>query len=121
MLHRNTPAQDTGFAPSVMLFGRPLRDHLPQMKRVLRSEWKAIADAREMALAKRVLRPSTSGDNRRELLPLEVGDSIQIQNQAGSHPGKWSNTGVVSEVLPYRQYNVVVDGSRRVMLRNPQD
>ena len=118
MLHRNTPTQDTGIAPSVMLFGRPLRDHLPQMKRELRPEWKAINDAREMALAKRVFKPIPSTDDRKELRPLEIGDSVQIQNQAGSHPNKWSNTGVVSEVLPYRQYNVVVDGSRRVTLRN---
>ena len=118
MLHRNTPTQDTGIAPSVMLFGRPLRDHLPQMKRVLRTKWSAIADAREMALAKRVLKPTSSPHDKRELHPLEIGDSVQIQNQTGAHPNKWSNTGVVSEVLPYRQYNVVVDGSRRVTLRN---
>ena len=118
MLHRNTPTQDTGIAPSVMLFGRSLRDHLPQTKRTLRPEWKAIYDAREIALAKRVCKPMTSQDSKRELHPLEIGDSVQIQNQAGTHPTKWSNTGVVSEVLPYRQYNVVVDGSRRVTLRN---
>ena len=61
MLHRNTPAQDTGIAPSVMLFGRPLRDHLPVMRRTLRPEWKMIADTREMALAKRVTKPTTDG------------------------------------------------------------
>ena len=71
-----------------------------------------------MALAKRVLRPTAPEDQKRELFPLEIGDSIQIQNQAGSHPNKWSNTGVVSGVLPYQQYNVVVDGSRRVTIRN---
>ena len=118
MLHRNTPTQDTGIAPSVMLFGRPLRDHLPQMKRVLRPEWNAIADAREMALAKRVLKATSSPHDKKELHPLKIGDSVQIQNQAGTHPNKWSNTGVVSEALPHRQYNVVMDGSRRVTLRN---
>ena len=86
-----------------MLFGRPLRDRLPRMKRVLRTEWSAIADAREMALAKRVLKPASLPHDKRELHPLEIGDSVQIQNQTGAHPNKWSNTGVVSEVLPYRQ------------------
>ena len=103
MFHRNTPTQDTGIPPSVMLFGRPLRDHLPQVGRILRPEWKAIYDAREMALAKRVCKPTTLHENKRELSPLEIGDSVQIQNQTGTHPSKWSNTGVVSEVLPYRQ------------------
>lgn len=105
MAHRNTPTQDTGVAPSVILFGRTLRDHLPQMKRTLRPEWHTIADAREMALAKRAIKSVT--DDKSELQPLKVGDCVQIQNQAGTHPTKWFNTGVISEVLPHRQYNVV--------------
>ena len=116
MAHRNTPTQDSGIAPSVMLFGRPLRDHLPTPNRKLRVEWNKIADAREMALAKRVLKPSPSP--KKELESLNVGDCVQIQNQTGNHPGKWFNTGTISEVLPHRQYNVVVDGSRRISLRN---
>ena len=116
MAHRNTPAQDTGIAPSVMLFGRTLRDHLPVSNRTLRSEWGVIADAREMALAKRVVKPTNTA--KKILEPLGVGDNVQIQNQAGHDPTKWFNTGVVSEVLPHRQYNVVVDGSRRISLRN---
>ena len=49
---------------------------------------------------------------------LKCGDSVQIQNQYGNHPKKWTNTGVVAEALPNRQYHVVVDGSRRITLRN---
>ena len=41
-----------------------------------------------------------------------------MQNQYGNHPKKWSNTGLVADVLPNRQYQVIVDGSRRVTLRN---
>ena len=52
------------------------------------------------------------------LEPLSVGDPVQIQNQSGNRPNKWYNTGIVSECLPNRQYSVVVDGSRRVTLRN---
>ena len=116
MAHRNTPTQDSGIAPSVMLFGRPLRDHLPVLNRKLRTEWDAIAVARETALAKRVLKATPSP--RKELAPLGIGDCVQVQNQTGNYPGKWFNTGVISEVLPHRQYNVVVDGSRRISLRN---
>ena len=74
MAHRNTPMQDTGIAPSVMLFGRRIRDHLPQSSKKLRPEWQTIADAREMALAKRALKalPSES----KELQPLEIGGCV---------------------------------------------
>ena len=115
MSHRNTPAQDTGIPPSVMLFGRLLRDHLPQSNRELRPEWGVIADAREAALAKRAVKSCPPG---KELEPLVVGDCVQIQNQTGNYPNKWFNTGVVAGVLPNRQYHVIVDGSRRVSLRN---
>ena len=116
MNHRNTPAQDTGIAPSVMLFGQPLRDHLPQYDRKLRPEWGAITESREMALAKRVTQPVPEGG--KELAPLEVGDCVQVQNQTGNHPNKWSSTGAIAGVLPHRQYQVIIDGSRRISLRN---
>ena len=99
-----------------MLFGRPLRDHLPNFNRKLRPEWDVISDAREMALAKRVTKAIT--DNGRELEPLRVGDCVQVQNQTGNHPNKWTNTGVIADALPNRQYHVIMDGSRRVSLRN---
>ena len=116
MTHRNTPTQESGISPAIMLFGRSLRDHLPRVNRDLRPEWNVIADSRERALAKRALKDIETG--KRELKPLSIGDSVQLQNQTGNHPGKWFNTGVVAEVLPNRQYHVVVDGSRRVSLRN---
>lgn len=112
MTHRNTPTQGNGVSPAVVLFGRPIRDHLPPHH--LRREWQTIADSRELALAKRhVISPVT-----RQLDQLAVGDTVQLQNQTGNHPTKWHNTGVVTEALPHRQYRVVVDGSRRTTLRN---
>ena len=116
MTHRNTPAQDTGVSPAVMLFGRNLRDHLPQRDRKLRPEWNAVSDLRERAMAKRAVKGREA--EGRELKPLCIGDAVQIQNQTGNHPGKWYSTGVITGVLPHRQYQVVVDGSRRVSLRN---
>ena len=116
MTHRNTPNQETGISPSMLLFGHPIRDHLPRHDRELRKEWAAIDDAREFALAKRVLK--TTPSSGKILEPLKVGESVQLQNQSGNKPNKWHNTGIVSECLPHRQYNVIVDGSRRVTLRN---
>ena len=117
LTHRNTPVQDTGISPSVALFGCPLRDHLPHYHRKVRTEWQQIADAREVALGKRHLRPlavNTKRDGPRELTPLDPDDAVQIQNQQGNRPNRWHNTGVVVEVLPHRQYRVMVDGSRPV-------
>ena len=75
-----------------------------------------IDDAREIALAKRALKtPPSTGTH---LQPLRAGDSVQIQDQSGNHPNKWHNTGRISECLPHRQYHVIVDGSRRITLRN---
>ena len=100
----------------MLLFGRPIRDHLPRYDRELRSEWTLIDDAREVALAKRALKDTSPIGKTLE--PLNVGDSVQIQNQSGNHPKKWHNTGVIGECLPNRQYHVIVDGSRRLTLRN---
>ena len=115
LTHRNTPAQDTGISPSIMLFGRPMRDHLPRLGDKLRPEWDMIAESRERALAKRAQVATPVG---KELRPLTIGDCVQIQNQTGNHPKKWYSTGVIAEVLPNRQYHVVLDGSRRISLRN---
>ena len=115
MNHRNTPQQDTNLSPAVTLFGRPLRDHLPSRNRQYRQEWIKIADKKEEALAKHHIYANATD---RELKPLNTGDSVQIQNQTGNHPTRWYNTGTVSEALPNRQYQVIVDGSRRVTLRN---
>ena len=115
LTHRNTPAQDTGVSPSMVLFGRHLRDHLPRFEKELRPEWGMIAESRERALAKRAI---ITAPSNKELTPLNVGDCVQVQNQTGNHPNKWYSTGVVAEVLPNRQYHIVLDGSRRITLRN---
>ena len=54
----------------------------------------------------------------RKLKPLQVGDTVRIQNQIGNQPKQWSNTGKVIEIKPHRQYLIMKDGSRRVTLRN---
>ena len=74
LTHRNTPCQDTGISPSVMLFGRPIRDHLPRHGKRLRPEWDVIFDRREDALAKRVTIPINQ--KAKELKELQVGDSL---------------------------------------------
>ena len=118
MMHRNTPNQESGISPAEMLYGVKLHDHLPNKFRSVRKEWKDIQKAMEIKNATRDLKMKESSLSRRTLQPLQDGDKVSIQNQTGNHPKKWNNTGQVIAVLPNRQYKVMVDGSRRVTLRN---
>ena len=117
LTYRNTPLQDTGMSPAMTLYGRPIRDHLPWGRPNMRAEWQVVADAREAAGAKRQLR-SDPRITDREMEPLSCGDTVQVQNQKGNKPLKWYATGKVAECLPNRQYSILIDGSRRVTLRN---
>ena len=47
-----------------------------------------------------------------------MSDVVMVQNQSGPHPLKWDKSGTVVEVLPFDQYNVKMDGSGRLSLRN---
>lgn len=114
LAHRNTPNQQNGVSPAVALFGRPVRDHLPLNDLHLHERWEQLADKREEA----VTRKPTDRPDSRPLQPLAIGESVQIQNQRGTKPTKWDNTGRITESLPNRQYRIVVDGSRRTTLRN---
>ena len=125
--YRNTPDRDIGLSPAEMLYGRSLKDFLPSKPDKfiqpqydnLRKEWKDVAEWREKALAKRGTKIMDKlNEHTNELPGLSVGDHVLIQNQLGNNPSRWEKRGVIIEVLPYRQYKVRVDGSRKVTLRN---
>ena len=81
--------------------------------------WQELADAREKALAPRSTKQHEKWSaGTKELPPLQVGDKVFIQNQSGNHPLKWDKRGTVVEVKGFDQYEVMVDGSRRITLRN---
>ncbi len=100
-MHRNTPVQDVGVSPAVMLFGRPLKDHLPSLSdNPVRPEWKVL---RERAMAKRHARNAEYYNiHTCTLSPLEVGDSVLVQNQTGNYPKQWEKTGRVVGALDNR-------------------
>ena len=52
------------------------------------------------------------------LWKLQVGESVQVQNQEGPLPRWWMKTGRVVETMGNKQYRVCLDESSRVMLRN---
>ena len=125
--HRNTPDRDMGLSPAELVLGRRLRDFLPGLPippplrthSDLSRTWQDVARWREKALGKR-----TSRDHERltahttDLPPLQVGQSVLVQNQSGNRPRDWDRRGVVVAVLPFRQYQIRLDGSRRLTLRN---
>ena len=117
MTHRNTPCQDTAISPAEMLYGYRLRDHLPNKFRSIRKEWSDVKNAQELRNSINQEKMNVLAE-RRSLGPLVVGDCVHVQNQTGSRPKKWSNTGRVVKVLAHRQYGIMIDGSRRVTLRN---
>ena len=125
--HRNTPDRDTGLSPAEMMIGRKLRGFLPgkildpelKSEQNLAQGWRELADWRELALAKRASRDQERwSTTTRSLAELPLGTHVAIQNQLGNHPKKWDKRGVIVEVLPFQQYKVRVDGSRRLTLRN---
>ena len=119
--YRNTPDRDLGLSPAQVIFGRHIKDTLPlsQGEYKPRQEWLLTREMREQALAKRHLKQGDVwAEHTRELPDLKIGSIVQIQNQTGPRAKKWEKSGVVTEVLEHQQYNVKVDGSGRVTLRN---
>ena len=121
LTHRNTPVQDLNMSPAMMLYGRVIRDHLPVLrdKYQIRPQWKEIAELRETALARRHMRNKQYyNEHSRPLQELQVGDFVRVQNQDGHYPRRWTKTGRIVETRGNRQYQIRVDGSNRITLRN---
>ena len=121
LTHRNTPVQDLDMSPAIMLYGRIIKDHLPVLrdKYQTRKQWREIGELREVAMAKRHMRNEQFyNQHSRPLRELEVGDFIQMQNQDGHYPRRWTKTGRVVEKCGNRKYQIRVDGSNRVTTRN---
>ena len=118
--YRNTPCRDLGVSPSNILFGQNLKDHLPATTESLkvRKEWRFDREMREQALAVKFAEIEKSlGGGARDLPDLKIGDMVQIQNQKGNDPRRWSKSGKIIERLDFGQYLVKVDGSGRVIRR----
>ena len=121
--YRNTPDPSTKQSPASCLFGRPTRDLIPILRDKYRPHktWQDNLAQRETALRHRhSLAHDRWSEHTRALSPLKIGDRVHLQNQTGNYPNKWDRTGVVVEVKQYHQYQIRVDGSGRLTLRNRQ-
>ena len=119
--YRNTIDPVTKFSPALAVFGRQVRDGLPVLpgKYNPHNTWKELLEHREKAMAQRhVAQHEAWSEHTKKLPSLPVGTKVFIQNQVGNNPRRWERTGKVVEVKDHDQYNVRVDGTGRVTLRN---
>ena len=56
----------------------------------------------------------------RALPPLDIGDSVAVQDQSQSNgkPGRWDKSAIVVEILRHEAYVVKIHGSRQLTQRN---
>ena len=126
---RNTPDRDTKLSPAELLLGRRLRDALPQPfgrhdvltapDSVMDKRWH-IWNEQENALRHRLgIMVEKKEAKAHDLLPLQPGDHVRVQNQTGNNEKRWDKTGIVREIRPeIDAYLVQMDGSRRLSARN---
>ena len=117
MAHRNSPDPTTGVSPAHIVFGRDIRDIIPQSSYAPAAPWTEIAKLREASFMKRHFLKAEQ-DKGVPSSPLHVGDHVYLQNQAGYSPNKWTKSGVVVEKLPHDAFTVKIDGSNAVTKRN---
>ena len=120
MQYRNTPLSSVGKSPAQLLFGRILRDHLPNLPAHYRAhpEWLMSPQERFQATAKRdaatVKRYNASAKSPP---PLAIGTRVYVQNQGTNRPLLWEQQGTVMQVLPFKQYRVLLDDTQNITTR----
>merc|ERR1712239_61290 len=101
--------------------GRHLRDALPAISSFyqIKKDFVMERKEREVLAAKMHKKQEAAFNKGSKSLPqLEVGDRVRIQNHTTVRTRRWDKTGVVMKILRERQYEILVDGSRRLTVRN---
>ena len=127
LTHRNTPDPGCKLSPAQILFGRPLRDTLPYIKKhvmafnnlQIHDQWRKTWGLKEEAMKARYMKSLENlNEHAQPLPPLRHGDHVLLQNQSGRYPKKWDRSGVIVEVKENDQYVAKVAGTGRMTLRN---
>ena len=127
LTQRNTLDQGYKLSPAQIRLGRNLNDSLPYISKndmaynnpQILNIWRNAWSKKEEALRSRYVKSLENlSEHTRSLSPLNCGDHVMIQNQAGNFPNKWGKSGIIVELKDYHQYIVKVDGSGRLTVRN---
>jgi hypothetical protein len=111
---RNTPRAD-GRSPAQVVFGRSIRSNVPAHHHAYAQVWWDLAREADIKAANRQEEAKERYDkSARNLRPLNVGDSVRIQN---SRNKRWDRIGVIVEVGKFRTYKVKLP-SGKVWTRN---
>ena len=118
--YRNTTIQSIGLSPAQFLFHCQMPNHPTYLR--LHKKWLISAKQREqLASIKKGKMMQNKETPVRNLSTLPIGTKVAIQDQRGkNHLHKWNRTDIIVKVLPYRQYQVRMDDSGLVSLRNRQ-
>ena len=121
--YRNTPIAGLGNSPSMLLFGRRMKDLLPvkQGKPNMSESWVECKEAREVGMRHRYRRGAEKwSEHTRNLPDLELGQHVMVQNQRspGNQAKKWDRTGIVVDCPGYDKYSIRMDGSGNMTDRN---
>ena len=121
LAHRNTPDAESKTSPAMIVYGRPVRDHIPKRHYTPNAVWSDLAEKREQCFLKRhYLQAERWEKGAKNLKALEIGDNVYVQEQHGSHPKKWSKSGIVVEITGHDSYLIKLDGSGKLTRRNRQ-
>ena len=117
--YRNTPLKVGGKSPAQLLFGRSLRDNLPQRLADLNvnHHWTSTLRQRERDMSKNMEKSKAHHDkiHMKDHDALSLGTAVVCQNTQNK---KWDRSGTIVERHDHRQYAVRMDRSGRVSLRN---
>ena len=119
--YRNTPLPGIELSPAQILFHRQLRDHLPTnpIHYQLHKDWLITAEEREKHFSQHTQKIINEYNNHSHALkPLPIRSQVLIQSLTMKNKLRWTQTGTIVEILPFRQYKIRLDGSGRIVLRN---
>lgn len=114
LLYKNTPLYD-GRIPSLLVYGRPVRDTLPAHRRNFDSSWQKEADEMEDKAAEvRDRVEEKFNESAKPLRELYPGARVAVQ-----HPNtrQWNKYGIIVEKLKHKDYLIKL-GSGRIIRRN---
>ena len=117
--YRNTPLKGIGKSPAQLLLGRKLRDSVPQLSSgfEVSPKWKYFIRQREKAMLdnNKLMKQNHDHSNVKRYEEIPLWTKVVCQNVRNK---KWDRQGIVKKICPFRQYEVIMEGSGRISLRN---